>query len=263
MRTRPPILDLADQTIRLKGHSFSFGGQASKALIRDYAHSLNATLGFDAIDSHDALLGIILSNDRVRTVRAALAFAGSSKRNQLNLSATISFGIDGLGARTVPGQADPSFRKLNVKLGENRQLGRDFALRLAGFGQLSADLLPASEQIALGGDEFGRAYAAASIAGDEGYAGSAELAWHPSKGIPASLLGSELYAFGDAGRVTYRGRFGLPATASHLASVGGGARVEVAKRTIFQLEAARGLNNPVSYEDRERWRLVFGIRSLL
>lgn len=263
LRTRPPVLKLAERTIRLQGRSLSFGGQISRPLLRTYRRSLSATIGFDGVDSDNALLGFVLSNDRVRALRTALAFGASSPRNQLTISGTASFGIAALGARVVAGQAESGFRKLNVKLAENRQLGRDFVLRLAAFGQATDDRLPGSEQIALGGDEFGRAYEAALIAGDRGYAGSAEFAWRPPDGLPKPLAGSEFYAFTDAGRVWYRGRFGFATGESHLASIGTGARLRVAARGIVQLELVRGLDNPVFYEDRKKWRVLFSLRSSL
>lgn len=256
LRTRP-------RAFPLKGKATSFGLQLSRAIVRGYDRNLYATLGVDGIDTDNALLGQTLSNDRVRALRAALSYTVSGKRNQLTLSATGSFGLDVLGARVVPGQSDPRFRKLNAKANDALQVGKSFVLRLSAFGQLTGDDLPSSEQVALGGDEYGRAYEAAIIAGDTGYAGSAEIAWLPQSGLPPLLAGSELYLFSDGGSVRYRGRFGLPASDSHLGSIGGGVRVHVAARTILQLEAARGLSSPVFYEDNEKTRLLFSVRSVL
>jgi hemolysin activation/secretion protein len=260
LRTRPPVLEVDGELVRLRGRSVSFGAQLSHPLIRSYERNLYATLGIDGSNSHNALLGLLLSNDRARAMRTALSFSATSKRNQF--SATASFGINGLGARTVPGQADKSFRKLNLRLSESRQLGRDFVLRMNGFTQVTDDRLPGAEQIALGGDEFGRAYEAALISGDRGYAGSSELAWRPQIGTKL-LQGSEFYVFGDGGHVTYRGRFGAQETNAHLASVGGGARVVLGAKAIAQVEAVRGLTNPVVYVDRKKTRVLFSLRSAI
>lgn len=256
LRTRPA-------SFPLKGDATSFGVQVSRPLIRSYDKNLYATVGVDGTDANNALLGLRISNDRVRTLRTALSYATSGTRNEFALSGTASFGLDVLGARLVPGQSDKHFIKLNAKIGDNRQFGKSFVLRLAGFAQATRNDLPSSEQIALGGDEFGRAYEAAIISGDYGYAGSAELAWRPDKGLPKLLAGSELYAFTDAGRVRYRSRLGAASTASHLASVGVGTRIEISAKAIVQLEAVRGLDNPVPYEDRKETRLLFSVRSLL
>lgn len=256
LRTRP-------KAFPLKGDATSFGLQLSRAIVRGYTRNLYVTLGIDGIDADNALLGLTLSNDRVRAARAAISFVKATPRNQLSVSATASQGLDILGARVVPGQARQGFRKLNFRLADSHQIGKSFALRLSGFAQVTPDDLPSSEQTALGGDEFGRAYEAALISGDSGYAGSAELAWHPATGLPKALAGSELYAFADAGHVRYRSRFAAPGVDNHLASVGVGGRIQIAARTILQLEAVRGLNNPVFYEDRKKTRLLFSIRSAL
>ncbi len=256
LRTRPAAFPL-------KGDATSFGMQLSRPVIRSYTRNLYATLGFDGLNSNNALLGYTLSNDRTRAARLGLSYTAASTRNQITLSATGSIGLDVLGARRVAGLSRQGFRKLNLRVNDALALGKSFALRLNGFAQITPDDLPSSEFIALGGDEFGRAYEGALISGDRGYAGSAEFAWRPATGLPKLLAGSELYAFADHGRTYYRSRFGLPATSSHLASVGAGGRVQVAARTILQMEAARGLNDPVFYADHTRTRVVFSVRSVL
>ncbi len=256
LRTRPSAFPL-------KGDAVSFGLQVSHPIIRSYTKNLYATIGLDGINSNNALLGFTLSNDRVRTLRTALSFTTASTRNQFTASATGSFGLDILGARFVPGLAKQRFRKLNVKVNNGHQIGKSFIFRLNAFAQVAPDDLPSSEHVALGGDEFGRAYEAALISGDTGYAGSAELAWRPQSGVPKLLAGSELYTFADGGKVRYRSRFGLPAVDNHLRSVGAGVRMQIANRATAQLEAARGLDNPVFYKTHKKTRLLFSIRSVL
>jgi len=256
LRTRPSAFPL-------KGDATSFGLQFSRAVIRGYSRNLYVTVGVDGINSNNALLGFTLSNDRVRTLRGAVSFVTASARNQFSVSATASIGLDVLGTRIAPGQARSGFRKFSAKASNALTIGKSFALRVAAFGQTTPDDLPSSEQVALGGDEFGRAYEAAIISGDRGVAGSAEFAFRPGAGLPKQIAGSELYAFADAGRVHYRSRYGFAGVDSHLASVGAGGRLQLAQRTILQLEAVRGLDNPVFYTDRKKTRLLFSVRSLL
>jgi hemolysin activation/secretion protein len=256
LRTRPSAFPL-------KGDAKSFGLQFSRAIVRGYSRNLTVTVGVDGINSNNALLGFTLSNDRIRTLRGAVSFVTVNGRNQFSASATASLGLDVLGMRVAPGQARRGFRKFGARVSNARTIGKSFALRLAAFGQTTPDDLPSSEQVALGGDEFGRAYEAAIISGDRGIAGSAEFAFRPVSGLPKQIAGSELYAFTDAGRVHYRSRFGFAGVDSRLASVGAGGRLQIAQRTIVQLEAVRGLDNPVFYTDRKKTRLLFSIRSLL
>ncbi len=173
-----------------------------------------------------------------------------------------SLGLDILGARVDnPEASKQDFRKFNLKLGFNHSFTPDIVLRLSGVGQATPDLLPASELMALGGDEFGRGYEASFVEGDDGYAGSAELALRPSKGLPQVLSGSEVYVFADKGQVRSKSRFGLPGSVLGIASAGGGVRVSVASRTVIELEAARGLANPITGLDRETWRGVVSART--
>jgi hemolysin activation/secretion protein len=245
----------------LKGRARSAGVQATYPIIRSFDRDLYATLGVDGVNSDNAFLGFTFSDDRTRAVRASLAYSHTRPKNSLTASAALSRGLTGLGARTFdPAVSKLGFTKVNGRLGYNQVLATPLVLRLSTAGQYSGDRLPGAEQFALGGEEFGRAYEAAIIAGDYGYAGSAELAFRPQK-LPSAVEGSEAYGFIDGGKVWYRGRLGFPTTSQHLASVGGGMRVVVSRRAIVQVEAARGLNDPVFFLDRKRWRGVFNVRT--
>ncbi len=256
-------LDTHPRAIPLRGNAYSLGVQLSRPIVRSYDTNLYLTGSLDGVNSDNALLGRTFTHENVRTVRLAVSYSRSTKKNVFTVSGTGSFGISGLGAREFdPGLSRLDFRKFNAKLVDNLAVSRNFILRLDGFVQATGDPLPISEQLALGGDEFGRAYEAAIISGDYGEAGSAELAWRPAKRIPNLLKGSEIYAFVDGGEVHAKGRFGFPGSTSRLASLGGGVRADVAARTVVQLEAARGLYNPAAYENREVWRLFAEIRTL-
>ena len=256
LRTRPASLPL-------QGHAGSGGIALSHPVVRSFNRNLYLTASLDGADSHNALLGFTLSKDRTRAARLAASYSRSGARNLFTASATASLGVDGLGARVFDRSvSQPDFRKLNLKASDILQVAPGLYLRLNSFAQVSGSLLPASEQIALGGDEFGRAYEAALVAGDQGVAASAELAWRPAAWTPRPLSGSELYTFIDGGRVFSHGRAGSEAADARLASVGGGLRIQIADRTVVGVEAVRGLYNPVFYENREVWRALLNVRSL-
>ena len=251
------------RTIPLEGDAVSAGLQISQPLFRSFTRSATVTAGLDGINSDNALLGLELSKEHTRSFRLATSYSLVTAHNVLSASATASFGLNALGARpTAPGLSDTGYKKLNLKIADTLQVAPDVHLRLDSAAQLSADRLPSSEQLALGGDEFGRAYEAAIISGDSGLAGSAELAWSFSKGLPATLSGSEAYVFVDGGRTDLRGRLGGPALRATVSSTGAGLRALLAKKTVVQAELVRGLTNPVAYENRDVWRLLFSIRSL-
>ncbi len=254
LRTRP-------QGLNVQGKAYSLGGQVSYPLIRSYTQNLYFSASLDGLDSHNAFFGEELSNEHTRTVRAALAYSLTSSKSVLLVSGTGSFGVDGLGAREDPTLAKTDFRKFNLKFAFNHALGRHFVIRLDSMAQLTPDLLPASEQMSLGGEEFGRGYEASYLVGDEGYGGSAELAYAILSGLPKALDGTELYGFADKGGVRYFSRLGLPRQDLSLASAGGGVRVPINKHIVVQLEAARGLEDPIPALNGRRWRGIFSLRT--
>lgn len=254
LRTRP-----AGTPIR--GHATSGGLQLSYPLIRSYDHDAFVTIGLDGADTDNAFLGFTFSNERTRALRLAASYSRQTERRLIYGSATFSQGVDGLGARTAPGIAEVDFRKLNARAGANFAIGDQAALRLAGAAQWARDRLPGVEQFALGGDEFGRAYPAAVIAGDYGYAGSAEAAWRPAA-LRETLQGAEIYGFVDGGKVYYRSRLGLPSARASLRSAGFGARAAVGDKAFVQLEAARGLGNDLPILDGRGWRGIVTVRTL-
>ena len=255
LQTRPSFADL-------HGHALTLGLSATAPVLRRNASSLYLTGGLDGVDSNNALLGQEISDDRVRTLRVGASYVRQNARLFLLVNGSGNFGLDALGAHVLSRQiSDLDFSKYTVKLNANIALVDAVVLRLDGAGQYTADRLPGSEQLALGGDEFGRAYEAAIVAGDQGVAGSAELAWKLARFAPASLRASEVYAFADGGETRRLSRPAEPSGLQQLASVGGGARVAVTGRAVVQLEADRGLLDPVATETHESWRAVFSVRS--
>ena len=253
LRTKP-------EGLNVQGRAYSLGGQVSYPVIRGYRQNLYASASLDGLNSTNAFFGQELSNERTRAVRGALSYSLTSSTSVLLLSGAASFGLSGLGAREDPTLARTDFRKLNLKFGYNHALGAQWVIRLDGAAQLTSDLLPASEQFSLGGEEFGRAYEASYIVGDEGYGASAELAY-VIPGAPAAFTGTELYGFADKGAVRYRSRLGFPQEDLSISSAGGGVRIPIKKHLVVQLEAARGLESPLPGIDGERWRGVFNIRT--
>src|SRR5690606_9979270 len=128
-------------------------------------------------------------------------------------------GLNSLGARSDDRLTDADFRKLNLYVSRNQALGDKLVARVRAMAQVSEKRLPSAEQLALGGDAFGRAFSSAYVVGDSGAAVLGELAWLP--GRPA---GSEIYGFVDWGTATTRARFGglLPRATYDLSSAGAG-----------------------------------------
>ena len=254
LRTRPKNTDLL-------GHATTAGVQLSYPLVRSYDRSVDVSLGVDGVNNENAFLGFTYADERTRALRAAVSYDRQAGRLLLAARGTLSLGIDGLGARaTRRGSGNLDFRKLGGKLGASVGLGERATLRLNAAGQWASDPLPATEQFALGGAAFGRAYAASVTAGDYGIAGSAELAYRPAR-MPEALRGSEGFAFIDGGMVGFRTHSGWAPDSATLASAGFGMRAKVATKAIVQIEAAKPLDNPLPFPRNRGWRGVVTIRS--
>lgn len=248
-------------TTALRGRATALGVQYTRPVIRSFERDLFVTLGLDGLNSDNALFGRQFSDDRTRAVRLAVAYNRTKPKAVSYIVGSVSRGIDSLGARTTaPAFTDLEFTKVNVRAGYNLAIGDKTALRLKAAGQASDDILPGSEQFALGGPEYGRAYESSIVSGDTGYAGSAEVAYRPTS-LPPVMTGSEVYAFVDGGRVRYKARSVFTGADYRLGSVGAGVRVNVQK-AIFEVEGSRGLSSDTAFLDDRDWRGVVSLRTL-
>lgn len=229
--------------------------------IRGYDTNLYLTGSLEGLNSSNALFGQTFSDERTRVIRTGAIYSRTKPRSALGLKTTASFGIDGLGSRTVDSAlAKPDFRKVTADASWNRAIGRPVALRLRAVAQATDDPLPASEQFALGGNEFGRAFEASSLVGDRGVAASAELGYTPQK-LPKAIAGTEVYGFVDGGKVWLKGRLGLPETSDALSSAGAGIRLAAFSKSVIEFEGARSIDSPAG-RDKD-WRMVFSFRTRL
>ena len=253
--TRPASIDI-------HGSAVTAGLQISYPVVRRYMENLYITGSFDGVNSSNALFGQSISDERTRALRVAAAYTKSWPKTTLSGSLTGSFGLNVLGARVLnPGVSDENFRKVNMHGALDHQLSPQWIVRLRAEAQYSGDHLPATEQLALGGQEFGRAFESALIIGDYGAAGSAELAWRP-RVVQAKLKGAEVFGFLDGGQLRRTYRVDLPGQTYSLASAGFGTRVPVFDKTNMEIEADHALTTP--YGEREsEWRVVFGFRSVV
>ncbi len=256
LRTRPA-------RIPAKGEATSAGVTLSYPLRRSYKDNVLVSLGIDGLDSDNALFGQLVASDHTRALRGSVSWSKVEARRAMSLALTTSKGLDILRARSDPMRTELGFLKLNVQAGFNQVVGKEFALRLSATAQASKDRLPASEQFSLGGDFIGRAFPSGYVIGDRGIGGLAELGWASASLWPGFLKGSEIYGFADGGKLWTESRYRglLPRQQYSLASAGGGMRLNIRKKMIVDLEAARPLDLPYA-NTTKNWRFTIGWRSL-
>lgn len=255
LRTRP-------KDSPITGEAKTAGVNLTYPLVRSYRENLYLTAGVDGQDSDNAVYGQTFSSDHTRAGRLGLSWSRQGERANSAASAIASFGLDILGAEADARLTDDDFKKLNLYVGRDQALGKEFVARLRATAQVSQGRLPAAEQLALGGEQFGRAFGSAYVTGDQGAAASLELGWSSAQLWPQSLEGSEFYGFVDWGTAKLRSRFNeLIAEQDYdLGSVGAGMRLNWRRKVVFNVEGAKAIENP--YPGDDPWKLLFGWRSL-
>lgn len=226
----------------------------STPLVRSRLLNLRAVGQFEARDVATDIAGSAFTRDRLRIVRAGLSFDRSDSLDGVTAGrATLHKGLGGLGASPddsstasrVNGRSD--FLKLTAELTRLQQLGPRSSLLAAMTAQWSRHPLLASEEMALGGAAFARAYDDGEISADNGVAASLELRHHPDWAALADR--AQFYAFLDGGRLRAH-HLGAPLTRAHsLASWGGGVRATLQPGLFATLEMARPISAPVRTQD--------------
>jgi hemolysin activation/secretion protein len=228
-----------------------------------------AELSFDAQDERFSLidpLTLPLYHDRLRVVRVggdlnALVAGGG----QLGLRATVSFGLDALGARAASDAtpllplsrqgANASFVRLQVEASLNQPIGKA-TIVVQARGQTSfGDPLVNAEQIGIAGTDVISPLGSGSFQGDRGYVARAELqapswVWRKASGALTP------YAFAAIGGVAYARPTALELPHMEAAAWGAGLRLGAARGDGFTrfnlgLEWGRAEIRPLaSHNDR-------------
>lgn len=230
-------------------------------LIRTRPLNLTLSAGLDAFESvvetreAPGLPRSRQSRDAVRALRfgaegamldgwLGLAPAAATSTAQLRLHRGLeAFGAsDGAAGTTARAGSEFGFTKLTAELSRTQPLAAfdDWLLSAQATiaGQWSDDALPPAEKFYLGGNRLGRGFHAGQVAGDRALALAGELQLSRQFDIGALRLGAQLYLFRDEGHARDNG----PGAASrHLASWGGGVRLQFDERTQLDLEAVRRL----------------------
>jgi hemolysin activation/secretion protein len=221
------------------------------AWLRGRNANFNSEIAFDAQDEKSSLfvggVPVPLSLDRLRIVRftndgnVVMPWGGV-----ISGRATMSFGIDGLGARTASEAtvllplsrqgADATFQKVDIALGYDQRLADHLAVNLSARAQYSFNApLLSSEQIGIADTSGLSAFDAGSVVGDQGYVVRAELQspWTlPLK--DAAMFGNAIgvvaspYVFAAYGEVSLKNPTALEASTIRATSFGAGLRLGAA-----------------------------------
>ena len=236
-------------------------------LIRSRQMNLRLDGTFDYTDLDTDVLDRAYTRDRLRVLRIGMTFDRSDSLHGVNVGrVTVSQGLDIFGASRpksdllsrYEGRSD--FTKLGVQFARLQTLTDNFSVLASVIGQITWDSLLASEQIGLGGAEFGRAYDNSEISGDKGVDGVLELRYRPAS-ASEFWNATQFYVYYDLGKI-WNVATEYPQDES-LASAGAGVRVQLPGNFYASLEVAKPLTHVVASEQDKPTRLFFSIATHL
>jgi hemolysin activation/secretion protein len=226
-------------------------------LIRSRLENLRLVGQVEARDVDTDIAGTAFTRDRLRIVRFGFSYDRTDSGFGIGdgISAarvTLHKGLDLAGASrqgaATASRANgrPDFLKVTTELTRLQQLGARTSLLATAAAQWAPHALLASEEMALGGASFGRAYNDGEIAADQGVAAALELRYAPE--LAALPAGAQVYSYLDGGRLRAT-HAGNPLTQAHsLASYGIGLRANLLPGVLATLEVAKPISAPVRTE---------------
>jgi hemolysin activation/secretion protein len=261
-----------------------FGGQLTYPIIRSRQQNLNVYGAFDALESTidtGQQVTVQSSADEIRVLRlgedyiASDILLGGPRPATDQLSVRLSRGLDILGAFT--GTALPpstarqgekhNFTAIKFETSRTQTLfvpweGASVALMGLLTGQWTHDVLPPAEQFYLGGSRFTRGFYSGQVPGDLALAATVELQLNSTVDLSSfgsrADVASQFYLFYDWGETWQRQ---AADSAGHVASAGGGTRLQITSYVELDLEAlGRFTVHPLPDTDLNGiglyWRLV-------
>lgn len=234
-------------------------------LIRSRMSSLNLSGSFDLMNTKRTdNINPAPTEDRLRVLRLGLSghhfdrFSGVTSGNL-----EISQGLDIFNA-TKTGSANltrprgvSDFFKATAQLDRLQRVTDNIQLYGVVAGQKSADILLSAEEFGIGGANFGRAYDASEITGEDALAAKAELRFlNP---LPLVIKNHQFYGFYDIGKVWDSDNNIVAAQTRSLASAGLGVNMSFWRDVSLNLEAAKPLTRPVAVNGSNKWRWFFSL----
>lgn len=239
-------------------------GTLTVPLIRTRDENLRAFGQMELRNVDTDLTGVDFTRDRLRILRAGLSYDRSDAWDGITtVRGTLHQGLSGLGASAngsplasrANGRSD--FTKLTIDLTRLQQI----APRLSAVGSLTSQFarrpLLASEEMALGGSSFGRAFDEGEQSSDNGIAATVELRYVPDLGS----MPLQLYGYIDGGRV-WAAAGGNQAAQTQLTSFGGGVRAKLSEYCFASAEIAKPMNTIVRTEGNKRPRAFVSLSAL-
>lgn len=150
--------------LNTESEAYRFSLRMSHPIIRSRKENLWLNGFAEYRNAEESQSGAENFDDRLRVVRARLNYNRSGETFFSSAVLRVSQGLDVLGAsRERAGplsrfDGDPQFTKVSADISHVQSIYAGLSAQLSAIGQKSANSLLASEEFALGGSRFGRAY---------------------------------------------------------------------------------------------------------
>lgn len=254
--------------LEVKGDTATISGFIQQPFIRSRGMNLYGRVGMTGRDSETQVLGLVLNTDRVRVVNVGFTFDWVDSFKGVSL---ISFdynqGINVFNARETGSlfltriDGESEFSKFYGRFLRMQQIIPRWNLLFETVWQYSLDNLLASEEFAIGGPRFGRAYDPSEYTGENGVAAKAELQF----AIPVGwkyLKNLQLYGFADYGAIwNYDPDISSQQKFMDIISTGVGIRVNFTDNISGYIEGVRPIDEVVQSEGTQNDRVFFSINA--
>jgi hemolysin activation/secretion protein len=254
-----PGLELAALDIHSQVNSLV--GTWAQPLKRSREENLRSVVQLEWRDVRTDLGSAPFTHDRLQIVRLGLSYDRAdaydgitTARGMLHQGLSGQAAGSGEGARPSRANGRSDFTKFTLDLSRLQQLGARTHAWASLTAQYSQRPLLASEELALGGAHYGRAFDDGEITGDKGAALMVELRHHPEF-MPNN---AQLFGFADAGRIWAAPGGSVPARPK-LASAGAGVRLSLPRGALATLEVAKPLHTDVRTQANRNARAFFSL----
>lgn len=263
------------QPLEIESKSNSALITLSKPVLRSRAKNLFLRSSLDIRNTRTDVLSAPFTEDKVRVARLAVQFDFIDRLDGINLvDVELSHGLDILGSSETGdsqnsnrdisrADAENRFYKVNGSFQRLQKLAPGVSLLFGVSGQYTQDGLFASEEMALGGSTYGRAFDPAELTGERGVAVRAELRYDGT--LESDFINRyQTFLYTDYGTIWDRQTDGNYLSSS-LGSAGGGIRLNLSERYTAYLELVVPTDS--TSEHKEKWgnspRGFFGINAKL
>lgn len=225
-------------------------------VVREIDRYIYLTAQFDYIETDEDIFGDEpFIRDDLRVLRGHVTLGQADRWGGENFAdLKLSVGLDAFGASNSDDplrsrtNASGDFVSLQASALRRQSLGKVAeGLRLVlGFtGQYSPDELLSGEEFGLGGPVYLKAYDYYDLAGDYGFAVSAEVQYELRFLESALLNSAETFAFYDIGKIWNRDALDFEVESGSAASLGAGFRATVGRRYFGSAYVAKPLTRDV------------------